>query len=44
MPRKKKEEVTPAVENAVEAVSAETIAEAPAAEKPKRGRRKKADA
>ena len=43
MPRKKKEEVTPAVENAVEAVSAETIAEAPA-EKPKRGRRKKADA
>ena len=43
MPRKKKEEVTPAVENAVEAVSAETIAEAPAAEKPKRGRRKKAD-
>ena len=48
MPRKKKEEVTPAVENTVEAVSAETTAataaEAPAAEKPKRGRRKKADA
>lgn len=40
MPRKKKEEVTPVVENAVEAVPAE---EAPA-EKPKRGRRKKADA
>ena len=47
MPRKKKDEVTPAVENTVEAVSAETTAataaEAPA-EKPKRGRRKKADA
>ena len=46
MPRKKKDEVTPAVENTVEAVSAETTAttaaEAPA-EKPKRGRRKKAD-
>jgi hypothetical protein len=40
VPRKKKEEVTPVVENAVEAVPAE---EAPA-EKPKRGRRKKADA
>ena len=47
MPRKKKDEVTPAVENTVEAVSAETTAATTAdapAEKPKRGRRKKADA
>ena len=44
MPRKKKEEVTPAVENAVEAVPAEAVAEEAPAEKPKRGRRKKADA
>ena len=47
MPRKKKDEVTPAVENTVEAVSAETTAATAAkapAEKPKRGRRKKADA
>ena len=44
MPRKKKEEVTPAVENAVEAVPAEAVAEEAPAEKPKRTRRKKADA
>ena len=41
MPRKKKEEVTPAVENAVEAVPAEAVAEEAPAEKPKRGRRKR---
>lgn len=44
MPRKKKEEVTPAVENAVEAVPAEAVAVEAPAEKPKRTRRKKADA
>ena len=44
MPRKKKEEVTPVVENAVEAVPAEAVAVETPAEKPKRTRRKKADA
>ena len=44
MPRKKKEEVTPAVENAVEAVPAEAVAVETPVEKPKRTRRKKADA
>ena len=41
MPRKKTEEVVPEVENTVEATET-AVTEAPA-EKPKRGRRKKAD-
>ena len=46
MPRKKKEEVAPVVENAAEVTEVAAAEAAPAeapAEKPKRGRRKKAE-